>query len=88
LEVIIDIDNKKLAINKLFNVVENKEEINDYAEITEDDAKKHDPNLKVGDVYKEMVHLSELSKLSLGIHLSQMLKHNVTNQSNKQVYSL
>jgi hypothetical protein len=76
-----------LAINKLFKVVETKDEINDYAEITEEYAKKHDSNLKIGDFYKEAVHLSELSKLSLGLHLSQMFKHNVTSQSNKQVYS-
>ncbi|MDR3257927.1 MAG: hypothetical protein LBT17_03955, partial [Mycoplasmataceae bacterium] len=40
-----------------------------------------------GDIYKEQVHLSELSKLSLGLYLSQMFKHNVTSQSNKQVYN-
>jgi hypothetical protein len=68
-------------------VVEPNDEINDYAEISVTDVKKTDPSLKVGDVYKESVPLKELSKLSLGLHLSQMFKHNVTSQSNKQIYA-
>jgi N utilization substance protein A len=86
-EVNIDIDNKRLSIFKLFKVVEPSDELNDYAEISIEDAKKIDSSLKVGDTYKENVPLKELSKLSLGLHLAQMFKHNVTNQSNKQIYA-
>jgi N utilization substance protein A len=87
LEVIIDIDSKRININKLFKVVEPYDDLNDYAEMTIKEAQKYDPSLKVGDIYKEPIHLSELSKLSLGLNLSQMFKHNVTSQTNKQVYN-
>jgi N utilization substance protein A len=87
LEVNIDIDNKRLSINKLFKVVEASDELNDYSEISVEDVKKIDPKLQVGDIYKETVPLNELSKLSLGLHLAQMFKHNVTSQSNKQIFT-
>ncbi|MDR2369429.1 MAG: transcription termination factor NusA [Mycoplasmataceae bacterium] len=86
-EVDIDIDNKRLSIHQLFKVVEPNDELNDYAEITITEAQKVDPKLQVGDFYKKVIPLQELSKLSLGMHLAQMFKHNVTNQSNKQVFT-
>jgi N utilization substance protein A len=87
LEVLIDIDNRRIQINKLFKVVEANDDLNDYTEISIEDVQKKDPSLKLGDIYKEVIHLKELSKLSLGIHLSQMFKHNVTSQTNKQIYT-
>jgi N utilization substance protein A len=86
-EVNIDIDRKHLSIYRVLKVVEPYEDLNDYTEIPLADAQKHNPQIQLGDSYKEPVHLSELSNLSLGLYLSQMFKHNVTSESNRQVFN-
>ena len=49
-EVTIDLDSGKINLHKIFDVVENnKQDLNEYFEITLDEAKKKDPSLKVGD---------------------------------------
>jgi N utilization substance protein A len=87
LEVIIDYDNKHMEINQLFKVVDDNPELNDYAEISVKDAQAIAKSLKAGDTYKKPVSLADLSKLSLRMHLAQLLKHNVTSQSNKQIFT-
>ncbi|GHU32035.1 hypothetical protein FACS1894166_04580 [Bacilli bacterium] len=87
LEVVIDYDNKHMEINQLFKVVEDNPELNDYSEIAVKDAQTIDKTLKLGDTYKKPVSLADLSKLSLRMHLGQLLKHNVTSQSNKQIFT-
>ncbi|GHU26320.1 hypothetical protein FACS1894152_0660 [Bacilli bacterium] len=87
LEVVIDYDNKHMEINQLFKVVDDNPELNDYSEISVKDAQAIDKSLKLGDIYKKPVSLADLSKLSLRMHLAQLLKHNVTSQSNKQIFT-
>ncbi len=84
-EVIIDIDEKKLEVNKLLKVVEPYDDFNDYCEILLEDAKKINQNVNVGEEIKEPIDLSKLER-SVVSHILQIFKSNITIQSNAQIY--
>lgn len=84
-EVIVDIDNKRLEVNKLLKVVEPYDDFNDYCEILLEDAKKINENVNVGEEIKEPIDLSKLDR-SVVSHILQIFKSNITIQSNVQVF--
>ena len=85
IEVKIDIDNKTITCNKLLNVVEDYEDLNDYSEISVENAKKIDENLKVGDIYYEHIDLNKLSRPVVS-HILQIFKNLISTQTNLGVY--
>ncbi|MDE7434057.1 MAG: hypothetical protein K2M43_02985, partial [Mycoplasmoidaceae bacterium] len=84
-EVIIDIEEKKLEVNKLLKVVEPYDDFNDYCEILLEDALKLDPQAKVGDDIKEPIDLTLLDRAVIA-HILQIFKSNITIQTNAQVF--
>lgn len=85
-EVSIDLDTGKINLSKIFVVVENdKSDLNEYFEITLDEAKKKDPNLKVGDKLKEKFDIQTLERRVV-LHMLQVFKHGVVIESNKNTY--
>ncbi len=84
-EVIVDIDNKRLEVNKLLKVVEPYDDFNDYCEILLEDAKKINESVNVGEEIKEPIDLSKLDR-SVVSHILQIFKSNITIQSNVQVF--
>lgn len=84
-EVIVDIDNKRLEVNKLLKVVEPYDDFNDYCEILYEDAKKINSNVKVGEEIKEPIDLSKLNRAVVS-HILQIFKSNITVKSNAQVF--
>jgi N utilization substance protein A len=86
IEVKIDIDNSVLEVNKLMKVVEPYDDLNDYCEITTDQAKTLDPNLKVGDVYRESIELAKLPR-TVVVHILQVFKQNIATKSNIQIFN-
>ncbi len=84
-EVIVDIDNKRLEVNKLLKVVEPYDDFNDYCEILLEDAKKINENVNVGEEIREPIDLSKLDR-SIVSHILQIFKSNITIQSNVQVF--
>ena len=85
-EVTIDLDSGKINLHKIFDVVENnKQDLNEYFEITLDEAKKKDPSLKVGDKWKEKFDIQSLERRVV-LHMLQVFKHGVVIESNKNTY--
>lgn len=85
-EVSIDLNTDKINLSKIFNVVENnKQDLNEYFEIALDEAKKKDPNLKVGDKWKEKFDIQSLERRVV-LHMLQVFKHGVVIESNKNIY--
>lgn len=85
-EVKINIENGKITLNKIFTVVDDtKQDLNEYCEITLSQAQKHDKNLKVGDLYKELFDIQSLERRVV-IHMLQVFKHDIMIESNKTVY--
>lgn len=86
-EVKIDLETGKINLKKIFVVVEdNKEDFNEYCEISLQQVQKFDKNLKVGDVYKEAFDIQTLERRVI-LHLLQVFKHDITIESNKTVYN-
>ena len=86
-EVRINIENGKITLNKVFSVVDDtKQDLNEYCEIPLSQAKKHDNNLKIGDLYKEPFDIQSLERRVI-IHMLQVFKHDITIESNKTVYN-
>lgn len=85
-EVKINIENGKITLNKIFTVVDDtKQDLNEYCEITLSQVQKHDKNLKVGDLYKELFDIQSLERRVV-IHMLQVFKHDIMIESNKTVY--
>ena len=86
IEVIIDKDTGKITLNKLFLIVgNNKEELNEYCEIELSNAKKINPNYTLGDYHKQSIDIWSLERRVV-VHMLQVFKHSISNESNKEVY--
>jgi N utilization substance protein A len=85
IEVIIDIDQQMLIVNRLLKVVEPYSDLNDYTEISLSDAKKHDKNVVLGDTLRLNEDLAKLERPMVS-HILQVFKHNISNQSNKEIF--
>ena len=88
----IDIDNATLNVNRQFTVVEDSEELNDYCEISLQDAKdyyKHlkiDKEVKLGDIVIKPVQLDKLPKKIVS-HIMQIFKQSITVQANNEIFN-
>lgn len=88
----IDIDNATLNVNRQFTIVEESEELNDYCEISLQDAKdyyKHlkiDKEVKLGDVVNQPIQLDKLPKKIVS-HIMQIFKQSITVQANNEIFN-
>lgn len=91
IEVNIDIDKNIFNIYSVFNVVEPYDDINDYCELTIEEANKYfksikkEQNAKVGDVIKKPLN-PELLSSKIVEHIVQIFKQNIAVQANNQIY--
>lgn len=85
IEVNVDIDHSILEVNRLLKVVEPYEDLNDYTEISIDEAKKQKTDVMLADVLREPINLSNLDRLVV-THILQVFKHNISSQSNAEIY--
>jgi N utilization substance protein A len=85
IEINIDIDNSVLEVNRLLKVVEPYDDLNDYTEITLSDAKNNKPDVVVGEIYRDPIDLSKLDRVVVN-HILQVFKHNISTQSNAEIY--
>lgn len=92
LSINIDIDKNIFNVNKILNVVEDSEELNDYCEISVKDADKFyqknkiDKKAKIGDVIEVEVNLSKLPKQIVD-HIMQIFKQGITIKANVEIYN-
>ena len=92
INVEINIDNATLTVNRQFTVVEESEELNDYCEISLEDAKdyykhlKTDKEVKLGDLVNKPVQLDKLPKKIVS-HIMQIFKQSITMQANNEIFN-
>jgi N utilization substance protein A len=85
IEVIVDIDQQILTVNRLLKAVEPYSDLNDYTEIALDDAKKYNKDVVAGDILRLPEELAKLERPMIS-HILQVFKHNISNQSNKEIF--
>ena len=86
IEVSVDHTTGKINCDRLFLVVEdNKEDLNEYCEITLSDAKKINPNYALGDFHKQAFDIWTLERRVV-LHALQVFKHSISNESNKEIF--
>jgi len=88
-EVVIDKATGKISLYKVFNVVEDsidEETINEYSQVRLADAKKMNKDAAVGSTVKELIDIDSLPRRVVS-HILQVLKHDVSIESNKSIYS-
>lgn len=85
-EVMVDMNVGSITINKLFKVVEPSEELNEYCEISFDDAKKINSNIEIGGFIKESIDLWSLDERRVVTHILQVFKHLISVETNKMLY--
>lgn len=85
IEINIDIDNSVLEVNRLLKVVDHYDDLNDYTEISIDDAKKNKPDVVLSEIYRDPIDLSKLDRMVV-THILQLFKHNISTQSNAEIY--
>ena len=92
INVEINIDNATLTVNRQFIVVEESEELNDYCEVSLQDAKdyynhlKIDKEVKLGDLVNKPVQLDKLPKKIVN-HIMQIFKQSITMQANNEIFN-
>jgi len=88
-EVTIDKNTGKISLYKVFAVVEDatdEETINEYSQMKLKEALKMDKNASVGSTVKELIDIASLPRRVVS-HILQVLKHDVSIESNKSIYS-
>lgn len=92
IEVNIDIDQKELSVNAVFNIVEDYEDLNDYCEMTVKQAndyyKKHKiaKEAKIGDTLLKPIELLKLPN-KIVEHIMQLFKQAIVSESNIEIYN-
>ena len=88
----INIDDAILDVYREYTVVENSEELNDYCEISLEDAKAYYENIKqpqevkIGDILRQPLQLANLPKKIVD-HIMQIFKQSITVQANNEIYN-
>ena len=88
----INIDDAILDVYREYTVVEDSEELNDYCEISLEDAKAYYENInqpqevKIGDILRQPLQLSSLPKKIVD-HIMQIFKQSITVQANNEIYN-
>lgn len=86
IELSLDLDTGKLEALKLFTVVEDDDNFDEYINILENDSRIKDKNLKLGDVYKEAFDISKEFRPQQVGQILQSFKQKITEISNQRVY--
>lgn len=88
----INIDDAMLDVYREYTVVEDSEELNDYCEISLEDAKAYYENIKqpqevkIGDILRQPLQLANLPKKIVD-HIMQIFKQSITVQANNEIYN-
>lgn len=88
----INIDDAMLDVYREYTVVEDSEELNDYCEISLEDAKAYYENIKqpqevkIGDILRQPLQLANLPKKIVD-HIMQIFKQCITVQANNEIYN-
>ena len=88
----INIDDAILDVYREYTVVEDSEELNDYCEISLEDAKAYYENIKqpqevkIGDILRQPLQLANLPKKIVD-HIMQIFKQSITVQANNEIYN-
>ncbi len=92
LSIDIDIDKNIFSVNKVFNIVEKSDDLNDYVEMTVEDANdyykknKIDKKAKIGDVLLQELDFSTLSKKAVD-QIIQIFKQTITIKGNIEIFN-
>ncbi|WEK82824.1 MAG: transcription termination factor NusA [Mycoplasma sp.] len=92
LDVNINLDERKLEVFQVFNIVENYDDLNDYCEISVEDAKayyqktKNNKPVVVGEQLHKYIELARMPK-KLVERIVQMFKQRINVQSNVVIYN-
>ena len=92
INVEINIDDTTLNVYRQYTVVDESEELNDYCEISLQDAKDYYKHLKInkevklGDVINKPIQLDKLPKKIVN-HIKQIFKQGITVQANNEIYN-
>ncbi|MBP5257099.1 MAG: transcription termination factor NusA [Mycoplasma sp.] len=92
INVEINIDDTTLNVYRQYTVVDESEELNDYCEISLQDAKDYYKHLKInkevklGDVINQPIQLDKLPKKIVN-HIKQIFKQGITVQANNEIYN-
>ena len=86
IELSLDLDTGKLEALKLFTVVEDDDNFDEYINILENDSRIKDKNLKLGDIYKESFDISKEFRPQQVGQILQSFKQKITEISNQRVY--
>lgn len=88
----INIDDAILDVYREYTVVEDSEELNDYCEISLEDAKAYYENIKqpqevkIGDILRQPLKLANLPKKIVD-HIMQIFKQSIAVQANNEIYN-
>lgn len=86
LEVTFDLDSGELKTYKLYEVIDDSNELDEYINISINDPKLKDSNLKVGDFYKEFYDITKEFKQNQVQQILQSFKQKIIEVSNQRVY--
>lgn len=86
LEVFFDLNTGSLTANKLYTVVEDSDDFDEYLHILDTDPKVKALGLKVGDIYKEPYDITKEFKQQQVQQILQSFKQKIVEISNQRVY--
>ena len=92
IDVDLNIDDEILKVSRQYTVVNESEELNDYCEISLQDAKdyyKHlkiDKEVKLGDIVSQPIQLDKLPKKVVN-HIMQIFKQRITVEANNEIFN-
>ncbi len=92
INVDLDIDNEILKVCRQYTIVNESEELNDYCEMSLQDAKdyyKHlnvDKEVKLGDTVSQPIQLDKLPKKVVN-HIMQIFKQRITVEANNEIFN-
>ena len=86
IELSLDLNTGELKALKLFTVVEDNDDFDEYINILENDPRVKKEELKLGDVYKESFDISKEFRPQQVGQILQSFKQKITEISNQRVY--
>lgn len=86
IELSLNLETGELKALKLFTIVEDDDNFDEYINILVNDSRINDKNLKLGDVYKEPFDISKEFRPQQVSQILQSFKQKITEISNQRVY--
>ncbi len=86
IEISLDLETGDLISNKIYQVVEDNDDFDEYIHILNTDKRVIDNNLSLGDIYKEPIDISKEFKQQQVQQILQSFKQKITEISNQRVY--